>query len=158
MDDLPITLAAVDHFIAARKKGLTFPDWLERRLEHDTRRRRAQRLRAAVPATVIIYNLFLIPDWMLVGDKFKIAIILHFAIVTPWIVLTGSLTRDDSPKFLREGLAASIPVTIVLQILVLWCLRPRQTPATTSISFYWLSCSQTLFSACHSATPSLFRA
>jgi diguanylate cyclase (GGDEF)-like protein len=122
MDDLPITLAAVEHFIAARKKGLTFPDWLERRLEHDTRRRRAQRLRAAIPATVIIYNLFLIPDWMLVGDKFTIAIILHFAIVTPWIVLTGWLTRDDSPKFLREGLAASIPVTIVLQILVSFVL------------------------------------
>jgi diguanylate cyclase (GGDEF)-like protein len=122
MDDLPITLDAVDRFVAARNKGLAFPDWLERRLEHDTRRRRAQRLRAAIPATVIIYNLFLIPDWMLVGDKFTIAVILHFAIVTPWIVLTGWLTRDDSPKFLREGLAASIPVTIVLQILVSFVL------------------------------------
>ena len=122
MDDHPVTLAAIDAFIAARHKGLTFPDWLERQFEHDTRRRRAQRLRAAIPTIVIIYNLFLIPDWMLVGDKIAIAIFLHFAVVTPWILLTGWLTKDDSSKFLREGLAASIPVAIVLQILVSFVL------------------------------------
>ncbi len=122
MDDRTVTLAAIDAFIAARHKGLTFPDWLERQFEHDTRRRRAQRLRAAIPTIVIIYNLFLIPDWMLVGDKIAIAIFLHFAVVTPWILLTGWLTKDDSSKFLREGLAASIPVAIVLQILVSFVL------------------------------------
>ena len=84
MDDLPITLDAIEGFIAARQKGLTFPDSLEHRLEHDTRRRRAQRLRAAIPALAIIYNLFLIPDWMLVGDVITIALILHFVVVTPW--------------------------------------------------------------------------
>ena len=122
MDDLPITLDAIERFIAARQKGLTFPDSLERRLEHDTRRRRAQRLRAATPAIAIIYNLFLIPDWMLVGDVITIALILHFVVVTPWILLTGGLTKDDSPKLLREGLAASIPIAIALQILVSFVL------------------------------------
>ena len=103
-------------------KGLNFPDWLERQFEQDTRRRRAQRLRAAIPSIAVIYNLFLVPDWMLVGDKIMIAIILHFAVVTPWILLTGWITKDDSPKFLREGMAASIPVAIVLQILVSFVL------------------------------------
>ena len=59
---------------------------------------------------------------MLVGDEIAIAIFLHFAVVTPWILLTGWLTKDDSSKFLREGLAASIPVAIVLQILVSFVL------------------------------------
>ena len=68
MDDRTVTLGAIDAFIATRHKGLAFPDWLERQFEHDIRRRRAQRLRAAIPTIVIIYNLFLIPDWMLVGD------------------------------------------------------------------------------------------
>ena len=122
MDDRTVTLGAIDAFIATRHKGLAFPDWLERQFEHDTRRRRAQRLRAAIPTIVIIYNLFLIPDWMLVGDKIAIAVFLHFAVVTPWILLTGWLTKDDSAKLLREGLAASIPVAIVLQILVSFVL------------------------------------
>lgn len=122
MEDRPITLEAIETFIAKRQKGLNFPDWLERQFEQDTRRRRAQRLRAAIPSIAVIYNLFLVPDWMLVGDKIMIAIILHFAVVTPWILLTGWLTKDDSPKFLREGMAASIPVVIVLQILVSFVL------------------------------------
>ena len=89
MHDMPLTLEAVDTFIGARHRGLTFPSWLERQLEHDTRRRRAQRLRSAVPAIAVIYNLYLLPDWLLVGDKIEIALILHFAVVTPWILLTG---------------------------------------------------------------------
>jgi diguanylate cyclase (GGDEF)-like protein len=122
MDNTPLTLDAVERFIAARHKGLAFPPWLERQLEHDTRRRRAQRLRAAVPTIAVIYNLFLLPDWLLVGDVITIALVLHFAVVTPWIVLTGWLTKDDSPKLLRESLAGSIPVAIVLQILVTFLL------------------------------------
>ena len=122
MNDMPLTLEAVDTFIGARHRGLNFPGWLERQLEHDTRRRRAQRLRSAVPAIAVIYNLYLLPDWLLVGDKIEIALILHFAVVTPWILLTGWLIKDDSSKLLREGLAASIPVAIVLQILVSFVL------------------------------------
>src|SRR3984893_3424695 len=122
MDNTPLTLDAVERFIAARHKGLAFPPWLERQLEHDTRRRRAQRLRAAVPTIAVIYNLFLLPDWLLVGDVITIALVLHFAVVTPWILLTGWLVKDDSSKLLREGLAASIPVAIVLQILVSFVL------------------------------------
>jgi predicted signal transduction protein with EAL and GGDEF domain len=122
MDDMPLSLDAVESFIAARHKGLEFPDRFERQLEHDTRRRRAQRLRATIPTIAVIYNLFLITDWFLIGDKITIALILHFAVVTPWILLTGWLTRDLSPRLLREGLAASIPIAIVLQILVSFVL------------------------------------
>jgi len=122
MADPSITLGAIESFIAARQKELAFPGWLESRFEHDTRGRRAKRMRAAIPAIVLIYNLFLIPDWMLVGDKIAIALILHFAVVTPWIVLTGWLIKDDSPRLIREGLAGSIPVAIVLQILASFVL------------------------------------
>jgi diguanylate cyclase (GGDEF)-like protein len=129
MGDMRLSLGAVESFIAARHKGLAFPDAFERQLEHDTRGRRAQRLRAAVPTIVVIYNLFLFPDWLLVGDKIEIALILHFAVVTPWILLTRWLTKDDSPKLLREGLAASIPVAIVLQILVSFVLTSSANAA-----------------------------
>ncbi len=122
MDQTPLTLSAVDSFIAARHKGLAFPPWLERQLEEDTRRRRAQRLRASILTSVIIYNFFLLPDWMLVGDVITIALILHVAVVTPWILCVGWLVKDDSPRILRESAAASIPVAIVLQILASFVL------------------------------------
>jgi|HubBroStandDraft_6_1064221.scaffolds.fasta_scaffold142200_2 diguanylate cyclase (GGDEF)-like protein len=122
MDDTLVSLDAVESFIAARHRRLAFPDSLERQFEHDTRRRRAQRLRRAVPTIAVVYNFYLLPDWMLVGDKITIALVLHFAVVTPWIILTGWLTKDDSPKLLRESLAGSIPVAIVLQILVSFVL------------------------------------
>jgi diguanylate cyclase (GGDEF)-like protein len=129
MGNKPLHLDEVESFIAARHKGLAFPSALERQFERDTRRRRAQRLRAAVPTAVVIYNLFLFPDWLLVGDKIAIALILHFTVVTPWIMLTWWLTKDDSPKLLREGLAASIPVAIVLQILVSFVLTSSTNAA-----------------------------
>jgi hypothetical protein len=75
MNDIPVTLEAVDTFIGARHRGLSFPSWLERRLEHDTRRRRAPRLRSAVPTIAVIYNLYLLPDWLLVGDQIGMALI-----------------------------------------------------------------------------------
>jgi diguanylate cyclase (GGDEF)-like protein len=122
MKDMPLTLGSVESFIAERHKRLAFPAWLEQQFEHDIRQRRAQRLRAAVPTIALIYNLFLLPAWLLVGDKIRIALFLHFAVVTPWIFLTGQFTRDDSPKLLREGMAGSIPIAIVLQILVSFVL------------------------------------
>lgn len=122
MKETRLSLDAVESFIAARHKTLVFPDWLEDQLEHETGYRRAQRLRAAIPTIVIIYNLFLIPDWFLIGDQFEIAIVLHFVVVTPWILLTSLFTNDDSPKLIREGLAGSIPVAIVLQILASFVL------------------------------------
>ena len=136
MSDPPLDLTAVESFIAARHKGLAFPRAFELQLEHDTRRRRAQRLRSAVPTAVVIYNLFLLPDWLLVGDQIVIALILHFAVVTPWIVLTGWLTKDDSPRLLREGLAASIPVAIVLQILVSFVLT--SSPSASHYQYFVL--------------------
>lgn len=122
MADISLNLAAVEAFIAARQKGLSFPSWLERQLEHDTRRRRAQRLRAAVIPIAVIYNTYLLPDWLLVGDRISTALLLHFVVITPWILLTRWFTKDDSPKILREGLAASIPVAIILQILAIFIL------------------------------------
>ena len=124
-----VTLESVEKFIAERHKGLNFTKALERQFELDTRRRRAQRLRAAVPMTAVVYNLFLFPDWLLAGDKFQISLFLHFIVVTPWILLMRWLIKDTSPRVLRESLAGSIPVAIVLQILVSFVLTARPEAA-----------------------------
>jgi diguanylate cyclase (GGDEF)-like protein len=116
------TLAAVEEFIGAKHKSLNFPPWLEQQFESDTRRRRCQRLRAALLPNVIIYNLFLIADWFLIPDQFRLAVLLHAFVVTPWILLVGWLAREQTPTLVREAAAASMPVVIVLQILCTFML------------------------------------
>jgi len=117
-----VTLGAVEEFIGAKHKGLQFPDWLERRFDADTRPRRAQRLRAAILPNVIVYNLFLIPDWFLIPDRFALAVLLHAFVVTPWIIFAGWLASERHSRFVREAATASVPVAIVLQILCTFSL------------------------------------
>jgi diguanylate cyclase (GGDEF)-like protein len=116
------TLSAVEAFIAGRQRNLAFPTWLERTLEADTRARRAQRLRRSIPTILLTYNLYLVPDYLLVPDQFKLAVLLHALVVSPLIIATAWLMRDDSPRLLREGAAASIPLMMVAQILVTFSL------------------------------------
>jgi diguanylate cyclase (GGDEF)-like protein len=117
-----VDLAAVEQFIAARHRELQFPAWLEARFEADMRIRRSQRLRATLLPNIIVYNSFLLADWFLIPDQFWLAVLLHAFVVTPWIALAGFLAREQSPRWLREGAAASVPVVIVLQILCTFTL------------------------------------
>lgn len=111
------TLAYVEGFLAEKRRELKFPAPLEALREVQTRARRARRLRASLPSLAIIYNLFLLADWFLLRDEFGLALTLHLLVVTPWILLTGLLIRDESSLAWREGVAASIPVAMVAQIL-----------------------------------------
>ncbi|WP_342361337.1 GGDEF domain-containing protein [Terrarubrum flagellatum] len=122
MGDTEVTLAAVDEFIAAKRKALNFPDWLEQRFELDRRHRRHLRLRAATLANVVCYNLFLIPEWFLLQDQFRLSLLLHAFVVTPWIIFAGRFPKEESPKFLREALTASIPLAMALQMLGVFML------------------------------------
>jgi diguanylate cyclase (GGDEF)-like protein len=135
MGDTP-TLEAVDEFIAARHRALTFPPWLESQFEADTRKRRSQRLRAAMFPNAIIYNLFLIPDWFLIRDQFWFAVVLHAAVVTPWILLAGWLAGTQPSRILREGATASIPVAIALQIL--WTFVLTSSPDADHYQYFVL--------------------
>jgi diguanylate cyclase (GGDEF)-like protein len=118
------TLSAVEAFIASRRRNLSFPDWRARALEADTRARRAQRLRRSIPTILLTYNLYLVPDYLLVPDQFMLAVLLHALVVSPLIIATAWLMRDDSPRLLREGAAAAIPLMMVAQILVtFWLTR-----------------------------------
>jgi hypothetical protein len=135
MNDPSPTLEAVDVFIRSRQRGLTFPPWLEDQFESDTRRRRSQRLRAAMVPNAIVYNLFLIPDWFLIRDRFWLAVLLHAAVVTPWIFAIGWLAEERRSRLIRELATASMPIVIVLQIICTFLLftRCRSLPVFCAI-------------------------
>jgi diguanylate cyclase (GGDEF)-like protein len=122
MGDQQVSLAAVEEFIAAKHKRLRFPAWLEHQYERDYSRRRCLRLRANTLWTILVYNLFLVPDWLLCPDTVRIAAILHFGVVTPWFCFVAWLVGRETRPVIRESAAASIPIAIVAQILVIFVL------------------------------------
>jgi diguanylate cyclase (GGDEF)-like protein len=113
---LSVTLEAVDAFMATRRRTIAFPAELERQFEQDTQQRRCARLRVGMLVSAVIYNFFLIGDWLLIPDVLGVATWLHLGLVTPWMLFAAwAMTRRPRP-FIRECLAASVPLFIILQI------------------------------------------
>jgi predicted signal transduction protein with EAL and GGDEF domain len=84
--------------------------------EIDTNVNRCQRLTTGILVSAAIYNLFLIADWLLVPDVFWWATALHLGVVTPWMLTAAWLITRRPTPFIRECLAASVPLLIILQI------------------------------------------
>ncbi len=102
--------------MATRKRGLAFPAAIEQQFEADTRARRCQRVTTGILVSAVIYNLFLIADWLLVPDVLWRAVAIHFGVVTPWMLAAAWIISRGPSRFTREVLATSIPLVIILQI------------------------------------------
>ena len=117
MSNNAITVEEVEAFMAVRRKrGIAFPPAIERQFESDTHVRRCQRLVIGILVSAVIYNFFLIADWLLVPDVLWRATALHLGIVTPWMLTAAWLISRRPTPFVREALAASVPLLIILQI------------------------------------------
>src|SRR6266567_2260825 len=112
-----VTLAFVETFMSGRRpRSVGFPAEIEQQFEADTHARRCQRLMIGTLVSVPLYNLFLLADWLLVPDVMRVAVWLHLAIVTPWMLLAALIVSRKPKPFVRECLAASVPLIIILQI------------------------------------------
>ena len=117
MSSTLLTLEAVEAFMGQRRKrGIAFPPALEAQFEADTHARRCERLTIGILVSAVIYNCFLVADWLLLPDVFWRAAVLHFGIVTPWMLTAAWLISRRPSPFVRESLAASVPLLIILQI------------------------------------------
>ncbi len=116
-----ISVELVEGFLKTRRKALAFPPLLEERFERDTRARRVRRLRAAIIGNLFFYNLFLGGDLILTPDCLALSAFIHFAIVTPLMVLYALWVNAERPRYLREGGAAFLSLSMILQILVIFC-------------------------------------
>ena len=58
----------------------------------------------------------MIADWLLVPDVLRVATLLHLGLVTPWMLFAAWAMTKHPRAFVREGLAASVPLLIILQI------------------------------------------
>jgi hypothetical protein len=116
MSNSPVTIAAIEDHMARRRRGLAFPPAIEHQFETDTQARRCQRVTIGILVSAVIYNLFLIADWLLVPDVLWRAVLLHFGLVTPWMLTAAWIISRKPNSLTRETLAASIPLVIILQI------------------------------------------
>jgi diguanylate cyclase (GGDEF)-like protein len=117
MSNAAVTLEEVERFMEGRRKrGITFSPSIERQFEADTHVRRCERLTTGILVSAVLYNCFLVADWLLVPDVLWRAILLHFGVVTPWMLAAAWLVSRRPRPFMRECLAASIPLVICLQI------------------------------------------
>jgi diguanylate cyclase (GGDEF)-like protein len=113
---LSVTLEASEALLGKGRRTTAFPAALERLFEEDTQERRCARLRVGILVSAVLYNFFLIGDWLLVPDVLRVATLLHLCLVTPWMLFAAwTMTKRPRP-FVRECLAASVPLFIVLQI------------------------------------------
>ena len=111
-----VALDTLEAFMSGPKGGLTFPPAIEQQFDNDTQARRCQRLTKGILVSAAIYNLFLIGDWLLVPDVFWRAVALHFGLVTPWMLVAAWIIARRPRPVIREALAASVPLAIILQI------------------------------------------
>jgi diguanylate cyclase (GGDEF)-like protein len=116
MSGSPVTLEVLKKFMAGRKRRLEFPSAIEQQFQSDTASRRCQRLTTGILVSAVIYNFFLLGDWLLVPDVFWRAVALHFGLVTPWMLAAAWIISRGPSRFVREGLAASLPLAIIFQI------------------------------------------
>jgi len=118
--DVTITSQDVARAQVARRWNLTFPDPIEARFEREIGAQRAKALRRAMPRTVFVYNVFLIGDYFLAADTFWLAVTLHLALVTPWMVTACFLMSRPIAPLKRNLIIASIPLAIIGGIITVF--------------------------------------
>jgi hypothetical protein len=92
----------IEFFLKKRNKKLQFTPILEAAYQERRREQRARIGRAQTIRSIIIYNLFLVNDYVLLPHTFKIALFLHTCVCTPAIILAGATLKTRSSLAWRD--------------------------------------------------------
>lgn len=111
-------MALVEQAIASGVGGLAFDRELERRYETDTQRQRLQFLTSTGICGAIIYNLFLISDWLALKDVFAYVAMGRLLLITPMIVVILLLAKRLTSRRALETVSATATVLSSLMPLV----------------------------------------
>src|SRR5947209_3277447 len=112
-----VKLSTVERLIANRRP---FPPAIREQFERDSRERHAQRLRAVIWPSIILYNLLLGADYFLVPDAWQVSAAIHFVIMTPLAIGVALLLPRLQSCTSREMLAALVPLAMSLQVLFIF--------------------------------------
>ncbi|MES1939371.1 diguanylate cyclase [Salinisphaera sp. T5B8] len=106
-----------------RQRRLRFPAPVERAYETYRREYRARVMASTIVPSLLIYNLYLIVDYLLLPATFDIALLCHLLVVTPWLLVAGLVVRQRPGLWLRECLSASMPLAMAAQLLFIFYLN-----------------------------------
>lgn len=117
------TLSEIEETLSRRGWRAVFPVRLERIFQNDIGKVRARAVRRSLFPTIIIYNLLLVTDIALLPDTARVSTFLHFAVVTPGILLLYFLYFRLEGYLARQIAEAAVPVLIVGQTLTVMALN-----------------------------------
>jgi diguanylate cyclase (GGDEF)-like protein len=125
MTHLPkLTLEDVSQAMKARRWNLAFPGPVEAHFAAEMDSRRARAVRRVLPRTLVIYNAFLIGDHLLTPDAVAVSWIVHWLLVTPWVIFGILMMPRITTRFWRDLLVASLPLSIIAGVLAV-CAASR---------------------------------
>ncbi len=115
-----ITAQDIAEAKAARRWNLTFPEPVESRFAAEMDQRRSRAVRRVLPRTLLIYNAFLVGDHLLTPDAVWLSWLVHFALVTPWVLAAILLMPKIRSRLWRDLLVASLPLSIIAGVLAVF--------------------------------------
>jgi diguanylate cyclase (GGDEF)-like protein len=119
----PITLPMLEAYLAEKHRRLAFPPEIEAVYDQQMSSYRHQVMSRGVLPAVLIYNIFLVADFLLLPQTFLLATALHLALVTPVILAAAFLYPKARRQWLRDLTASVIPFTMVAQIMFIYALN-----------------------------------
>jgi diguanylate cyclase (GGDEF)-like protein len=120
------TLAQVERTIATGVRGLRFAGGLKQRFEADTRRRRARFLSYVGIGGGLVYNCFVLSDWLLLRDAFGYVAMGRLCLITPMIIGLLLLNERLSRRWALEAVAAT--GTVVASLLPMLAMIYSDSP------------------------------
>jgi diguanylate cyclase (GGDEF)-like protein len=99
-----VNLSAVDEAIASGLRLLRFPSSLEATFERETGAQRCRQLIGRAYIGIIVYDFFLIADWLATPELFKIAAWVRLGFFTPLALLLTFLLYRSPSAFFRESI------------------------------------------------------
>lgn len=117
------TLSEIEDTLSRKGWRGVFPAKMERIYQSDMGKVRARAVRRTLLPTTVIYNLLLLTDIALLPDTAMVAAFLHFAVVTPGLLLLYVLYFRLKDYMQRQMVEAAMPVLISAQTLTVMALN-----------------------------------
>ncbi|WP_336486914.1 GGDEF domain-containing protein [Methylobacterium nigriterrae] len=114
-------LETVEREIRQGFRLLRFSPPIERQFEQDTAENRCRHMIRQNYIGIVIYHFFLFSDQRVVGDVFQIDLLLHFAVMTPVMILTNLVLACRPRRWVRAGAEAAAVIVLTATIVVLTC-------------------------------------
>ena len=116
------SIAEIDAIFAERPRDFAMPASVAPLYSAHLRRHRVKLAWATLPPTVVVYNGFLIVDYVLMPASFWLAVILHM-FVTLLILISPIAISQCSNGALRDAVTAMVPIAIVAQVVAIYALN-----------------------------------